>query len=82
VDELIADTFVHEGITTGLKGGRLILDDEDLETMQDSIDHQQVALQSASWQQAAKMATAPIRLAVSLPKWLHAAADVFSSLVA
>jgi hypothetical protein len=30
-------TFVHEGITSGLKGGRLVLDEDDLENFQASL---------------------------------------------
>jgi hypothetical protein len=30
-------TFVHEGITSGLKGGRLVLDEDDLESFQASL---------------------------------------------
>lgn len=63
--ELTSDAFVHEGITTGLKGGRLHLDDEDLETMQDSIDNRSLVNNSNSFRSAAKFATAPINLAVS-----------------
>ena len=60
-----ADAFVHEGITTGLKGGRLHLDDEDVETIQDSIHNRALVVSSASFGTAAKFATAPINLAVS-----------------
>ncbi|KAL7421552.1 hypothetical protein Q5752_003321 [Cryptotrichosporon argae] len=60
--------FVHEGITTGLKGGHLHLDDEDLETMQDSIGQDaliQVGGESRPFSVLSKMATAPIRLALA-----------------
>lgn len=59
------DAFVHEGITTGLKGGRLHLDDEDLETIQDSLDNRALVMNSPIFRSAAKFATAPINLAVS-----------------
>jgi hypothetical protein len=59
------DAFVHEGITTGLKGGRLHLDDGDLETIQDSIHHRALVINSQSFRSSVKMATAPINLAVS-----------------
>lgn len=65
LSELTSDAFVHEGITTGLKGGRLILDDEDLDTMQESVNHHAVMQNNGQFQAAARMATAPIRLAVS-----------------
>ncbi|KIR24802.1 hypothetical protein I309_06357, partial [Cryptococcus deuterogattii LA55] len=55
--------FVHEGITTGLKGGRLRLDDEDLETMQDIIDNNALVRDSVSFRISTKFATAPINLA-------------------
>lgn len=58
-----ADAFVHEGITTGLKGGRLYFDDEDLATMQDAI-HNRALVLDASSHSAIKFATAPINLAV------------------
>ena len=54
---------MHEGITTGLKGGRLHLDDEDLETMQDSIHNRALVLDS-SFNSAVRYAIAPIHLAV------------------
>ncbi|ORY32498.1 hypothetical protein BCR39DRAFT_522503 [Naematelia encephala] len=57
--------FVHEGITSGLKGGRLHLDDEDLETMQDSITNRALVLNSNHFQATAKLATAPINLALA-----------------
>ena len=63
----MTDAFVHEGITTGLKGGRLHLDDEDLETMQDSIDNRSLVMSSTTFRAAAKFATAPINLAVRQP---------------
>ena len=62
---LWSDAFVHEGITTGLKGGRLHLDDGDLETIQDSIHHRALVINSQSFRSSVKMATAPINLAVS-----------------
>ncbi|WVQ67810.1 uncharacterized protein L199_006015 [Kwoniella botswanensis] len=60
--------FVHEGITTGLKGGRLHLDDEDLETMQDSIDHRSLVRDSAAFRLSSRFATAPINLALACRK--------------
>ncbi|OCF36737.1 hypothetical protein I316_01333 [Kwoniella heveanensis BCC8398] len=60
--------FVHEGITTGLKGGRLHLDDEDLETMQDSIDHRSLVRDSAAFRISSQFATAPINLALACRK--------------
>lgn len=60
-----SDAFVHEGITTGLKGGRLHLDDEDLDTMQDSLDDRSMVSNSTPLRAAAKFATAPINLAAS-----------------
>ncbi|WVQ99298.1 hypothetical protein IAU59_006430 [Kwoniella sp. CBS 9459] len=60
--------FVHEGITTGLKGGRLHLDDEDLETMQDSIDHRSLVRESAAFRISSQFATAPINLALACRK--------------
>ena len=59
------DTFVHEGITTGLKGGRLHLDADDMETMQDSISNRALVHHSQSFRSASKLAVAPINLAVS-----------------
>jgi hypothetical protein len=59
------DSFVHEGITTGLKGGRLHLDDGDLDTIQDSIHNRAVVLNSNHFRSSVKLATAPINLAVS-----------------
>jgi hypothetical protein len=56
---------VHEGITTGLKGGRLHLDDEDLETMQEAVENRAVVTTSSQFGRVAKLATAPINLAVS-----------------
>lgn len=56
---------MHEGITTGLKGGRLHLDDEDIDTMQDSIQNRALVSNSAGFRAAANFATAPINLAVS-----------------
>ena len=58
-------TFVHEGITTGLKGGRLLLDDEDLDTMQDSLDNRSLVQSSSSYRSVAKFAMAPINLAMA-----------------
>ncbi|WRT66252.1 uncharacterized protein IL334_003205 [Kwoniella shivajii] len=60
--------FVHEGITTGLKGGRLHLDDEDLETMQDSIDHKSLVRDSAAYKISSRFATSPINLALACRK--------------
>ncbi|KAK8864304.1 hypothetical protein IAR55_001551 [Kwoniella newhampshirensis] len=60
--------FVHEGITTGLKGGRLHLDEDDLETMQDSIDHRALVRDSAAFRASSKFATAPINLALACRK--------------
>ncbi|KIR94135.1 hypothetical protein I304_01767 [Cryptococcus deuterogattii CBS 10090] len=60
--------FVHEGITTGLKGGRLRLDDEDLETMQDIIDNNALVRDSVSFRISTKFATAPINLALACRK--------------
>ncbi|WWC89458.1 uncharacterized protein L201_004382 [Kwoniella dendrophila CBS 6074] len=60
--------FVHEGITTGLKGGRLHLDDEDLETMQDSIDHRALVRDSSAFRLSSRFATAPINLALACRK--------------
>lgn len=59
------DAFVHEGITTGLKGGRLLLDDEDLDTIHDSIHNRAVVLSTSSLQTSVKFATAPINLALA-----------------
>ena len=57
---------MHEGITTGLKGGRLHLDDEDLETMQDAIHNRSVVISStAAFNTTLKFATAPIHLALA-----------------
>ena len=55
---------MHEGITTGLKGGRLHLDAEDIDTMQDSI-HNRSLMPNSSIRLVIKFATAPINLAVS-----------------
>ncbi|KIR40696.1 hypothetical protein I313_03352 [Cryptococcus deuterogattii Ram5] len=60
--------FVHEGITTGLKGGRLRLDDEDLETMQDIIDNNALVRDSVSFRISTKFATAPINFALACRK--------------
>ncbi|WVR07145.1 hypothetical protein IAU60_004186 [Kwoniella sp. DSM 27419] len=60
--------FVHEGITTGLKGGRLHLDDEDLETMQDSISHRALVRDSTAFRISSQFATAPINLALACRK--------------
>ncbi|WWD17398.1 hypothetical protein CI109_101839 [Kwoniella shandongensis] len=60
--------FVHEGITTGLKGGRLHLDEDDLETMQDSIDNRALVRESIAFQTSSKFATAPINLALACRK--------------
>jgi hypothetical protein len=59
------DAFVHEGITTGLKGGRLLLDDEDLDTMHDSIHNRSMVVQNSTLQTSVKFATAPINLALA-----------------
>lgn len=59
-----ADAFVHEGITIGLKGGRLTLDGDDLQTMQDAITNKGAVTTSKSFRTATRMATAPINLAV------------------
>jgi len=56
---------VHEGITTGLKGGRLLLDGDDLETIQDSISNRTLVSASHNFRSVSKMAVAPINLAVS-----------------
>lgn len=61
------DAFCHEGITTGLKGGRLHLDDEDLDTINDSIHQRAVIINSQKFRYAVRFATAPINLAVSCP---------------
>nr|ODN88362.1 hypothetical protein L203_02975 [Cryptococcus depauperatus CBS 7841] len=60
--------FVHEGITTGLKGGRLHLDDEDLETIQESIDNSALIRDSAAFRISSQFATAPINLALACRK--------------
>ncbi|RXK40132.1 hypothetical protein M231_02589 [Tremella mesenterica] len=57
--------FVHEGITTGLKGGRLHLDGDDLETIQDSINHRSLMVKSPEMKSSIKFATAPIQLAMA-----------------
>jgi hypothetical protein len=77
-------TFVHEGITSGLKGGRLVLDEDDLENFQASLPQGWAVVsfvvdlsililltadcqvtRSSAVKSMAKLATAPIRLAVS-----------------
>jgi hypothetical protein len=60
------DAFVHEGITTGLKGGRLLLDGDDLETIQDSLSNRALVSASQNFRAVSKMAVAPINLAVSV----------------
>jgi hypothetical protein len=57
---------VHEGITTGLKGGRLLLDGDDLETIQDSLSNRALVSASQNFRSVSKMAAAPINLAVSI----------------
>jgi hypothetical protein len=61
---MVTDAFVHEGITTGLKGGRLLLDGDDLETIQDSISNRTLVAASHNFRSVSKMAVAPINLAV------------------
>jgi hypothetical protein len=61
----VLDAFVHEGITTGLKGGRLLLDGDDFETIRDSMTSRTLVSSSQTYQSASKMAVAPINLAVS-----------------
>ncbi|WVQ72607.1 hypothetical protein IAR50_002165 [Cryptococcus sp. DSM 104548] len=61
-------SFVHEGITTGLKGGRLTLDDDDLETMQDMVANSALVRDSGAFRISAKFATAPISLALACRK--------------
>lgn len=59
-------SFVHEGITTGLKGGRLVLDEEDLEAFHATLsDGWQLVPRNRRYQSAARFATAPIRLAMA-----------------
>ncbi|KAG7531622.1 hypothetical protein FFLO_04206 [Filobasidium floriforme] len=59
-------TFVHEGITSGLKGGRLVLDEDDLENFQASLPQGwALVTRSSAIKSVAKLATAPIRLAVA-----------------
>lgn len=60
-------SFVHEGITTGLKGGRLVLDEDDLETFQHTLPNTWGALvpRSMAYKRTARFATAPIRLALA-----------------
>ncbi|OXM82077.1 hypothetical protein C364_00184 [Cryptococcus neoformans Bt63] len=60
--------FVHEGITTGLKGGRLHFDEEDMDAMQDIIDNNALVRDSVSFRISTKFATAPINLALACRK--------------
>ncbi|KAJ9108955.1 hypothetical protein QFC21_000277 [Naganishia friedmannii] len=59
--------FVHEGITTGLKGGRMVLDEDDLSSLDDMLPQTtRLALTSSrTYQSVAKFASAPIRLAIA-----------------
>ncbi|ODN79767.1 hypothetical protein L202_03678 [Cryptococcus amylolentus CBS 6039] len=61
-------SFVHEGITTGLKGGRLTLDDDDLETMQDMVENSALVRDSGAFRISSNFATAPISLALACRK--------------
>lgn len=63
---------MHEGITTGLKGGRLLLDGDDLETIQDSISNRTLVSSNSTFRSVSRMAVAPINLAVS---FLHPASE-------
>jgi hypothetical protein len=57
--------YVHEAIKTGLKGGRLVMDEDDLEQFQASADgsHKMLIPSHNSFDAVARYATAPIRLA-------------------
>ncbi|KAL7409829.1 hypothetical protein BDY24DRAFT_401974 [Mrakia frigida] len=57
--------FVHEAIKTGLKGGRLVMDEDDLEEFQASgpASHKTLTPSPNGYHLAARYATAPIRLA-------------------
>ncbi|KAJ9105907.1 hypothetical protein QFC20_004144 [Naganishia adeliensis] len=59
--------FVHEGITTGLKGGRMVLDEDDLSSLEDVLPAStKLALASSkAYQSVAKFASAPIRLSIA-----------------
>ncbi|CDZ96900.1 hypothetical protein [Phaffia rhodozyma] len=65
--------FVHEAIKTGLKGGKLMLDEEDLYEFQNSVPNGMSLVSTPQhYQLIAQYATAPIRLALACRK-IHSA---------